>query len=305
MARDWAIDDAGEALGPRQEMSALALADAMPRLMVAARRSAATILHGLHGRRRAGPGEDFWQYRRFTSGEPANRVDWRRSARDDTLYVREPEWEVAHTVWIWIDRSPSMWFRSDLARASKVERAIVLGLAMADLLVAGGERVGLLGLRRPRANRHVVADFAEALRTRLGESDALPVEPIAARAEALLIGDFLAPAEETEAAIARLAARGARGHLILIADPVEEVFPFNGRTEFRDPETGERFLVGRAQEYRDAYAERLALHRERLRAATRKAGWSLALHRTDRPAEEALLALHARIGAGDALAGAA
>src|SRR5580692_11962120 len=75
------------------------LAAAMPRLILEARRVAATVLHGSHGRRRVGPGENFWQYRRFVSGEPASRVDWRRSARDDHLYVREREWEAAHTVW--------------------------------------------------------------------------------------------------------------------------------------------------------------------------------------------------------------
>src|SRR4030088_1441124 len=88
--------------------SARTLAATMPRLILEARRVAATVIHGLHGRRRAGPGENFWQYRRFVSGEPASRVDWRRSARDDHLYVREQEWEAAHTVWLWADRSPAM-----------------------------------------------------------------------------------------------------------------------------------------------------------------------------------------------------
>ena len=82
------------------------LAASLPRLVLEARRIAANVIHGLHGRRRAGAGESFWQYRRFVSGEPAQRVDWRRSARDDHLYVREQEWEAAHTVWLWPDRSP-------------------------------------------------------------------------------------------------------------------------------------------------------------------------------------------------------
>src|SRR5262245_36392058 len=76
---------------------ALRLLTAIPRLVLEARRVAASVFHGLHGRRRAGPGENFWQYRRFMSGEPASRVDWRRSGRDDHLYVREREWEAAHT----------------------------------------------------------------------------------------------------------------------------------------------------------------------------------------------------------------
>src|SRR5271154_5167295 len=79
------------------------LAASMPRPIPKTRRVAASVFPGLHGRRRAGPGENFWQYRRFVPGEPASRVDWRRSARDDHLYVRELEWEAAHTVWIWPD----------------------------------------------------------------------------------------------------------------------------------------------------------------------------------------------------------
>src|SRR5215510_13314563 len=110
------------------------LAAAMPRLILEARRVAATVIHGLHGRRRAGSGENFWQYRRFVSGEAAARVDWRRSARDDHLYVREQEWEAAHTVWIWPDRSPSMVFASPLAKATKLERSLVIAMALAEVL---------------------------------------------------------------------------------------------------------------------------------------------------------------------------
>ena len=112
-------------------------------------RVAATLAHGLHGRRRAGPGESFWQFRPFVAGEAASRIDWRRSARDDRLYVREREWEAAHTVWLWIDRSASMGFGSTLAQAPKVERALVLALALGDTFVEAGERVGLEDLGSP------------------------------------------------------------------------------------------------------------------------------------------------------------
>src|SRR6202030_1153295 len=125
------------------------LASNMPRLILEARRIATTIIHGLHGRRRAGSGENFWQYRRFVSGEPAQRGDWRRSGRDDHLYVREHEWEDAHTVWIWPDRSHSMTFASPLAKEAKLDRALVIAFALAEVLVEGGERIGVPGLTRP------------------------------------------------------------------------------------------------------------------------------------------------------------
>src|SRR5712664_2644113 len=136
-----------EAEAARQATGAArSLSATMPRLILEARRVAATVIHGLHGRRRAGTGENFWQFRRFVSGEPASRVDWRRSARDDHLYVREQEWEAAHTVWLWPDRSLSMAFASRQARDSKLERGLIVTFALAELLVAGGERVGVPGL---------------------------------------------------------------------------------------------------------------------------------------------------------------
>src|ERR1700739_4707224 len=139
------------------------LAASMPRLILEARRVAATVIHGLHGRRRAGPGENFWQYRRFVSGEPASRVDWRRSARDDHLYVREQEWEAAHTVWIWADRSPSMVFTSQLAQESKLDRTVVIASALAEVLVQAGERVGMPGLMRPTGSRNVLDKMTNAI----------------------------------------------------------------------------------------------------------------------------------------------
>src|SRR5690242_5428424 len=139
------------------------LAATMPRLILEARRVAATIIHGLHGRRRSGPGENFWQYRRFVSGEPADRVDWRRSARDDHLYVREQEWEAAHTVWVWPDRSPSMVFASPAVWETKLDRALVVAFALAEILVEGGERIGIPGIMRPTASRDVIERMAEAI----------------------------------------------------------------------------------------------------------------------------------------------
>src|SRR5437660_7724993 len=115
----------------RADGESCTLAASLPRLVLEARRIAANVIHGLHGRRRAGSGENFWQYRRFVSGEPASRVDWRRSARDDHLYVRELEWEAAHTVWVWPDRSPSMSFVSQLATDTKLERTVVVAFALA------------------------------------------------------------------------------------------------------------------------------------------------------------------------------
>ncbi|WP_029029378.1 DUF58 domain-containing protein [Salinarimonas rosea] len=296
--------------GRAEADAALALAHRLPRLVLEARRVSATLAHGLHGRRRAGPGESFWQFRPFHPGEPASRVDWRRSARDDRLYVREREWEAAHSVYVWIDRSASMAFSSDLAQCPKIERAIVLGLALSDAFVEAGERVGLIGLLPPRASRRVVETFAEAIAAdRAGlEADLPPEAPLRAQDEALLVSDFLTPVSELAPRIESLSASGARGHLLMIADPVEETFPFAGQAVLEDLEGGGRLRVGDAAAWGEGFRTRLAEHRGALADLARRRGWTLTLHRTDRPASEAALRVLTLVGAsraGQGLTGAA
>ncbi len=274
-----------------------ALAATMPRLILEARRIAATIIHGLHGRRRAGPGENFWQYRRFMSGEPAARVDWRRSARDDHLYVREQEWEAAHTVWIWPDRSASMSFKSALALDGKLERTLVIAFALAEVLIEGGERVGIPGLMRPTASRNVIERMAEVMLHDAAARTSLPVSfAPSPRAEVVVLSDLWSPIAEVQHMIAQLAATSAHGHVVQIVDPAEETFPYAGRVEFVEPEGAGAITAGRAETWREDYQARIERHRAAIRAETDHLGWSFIIHRTDRPASDLLLALHARLG---------
>jgi uncharacterized protein (DUF58 family) len=277
------------------------LAATLPRLVLEARRIAATIIHGLHGRRRAGTGENFWQYRRFISGEPAHRVDWRRSARDDHLYVREREWEAAHTVWIWPDRSPSMAFASDLARDTKLERALVAGFALAEVLVVGGERIGVPGLLRPTASRDVIDRMAQAIVHDTAEHASLPPSfAPAPLSEVVVLSDLWSPIDDVRRTIGQLAASGAGGHLVQVVDPAEETFPYSGRVEFVEPEGAGAITAGRAETWRNDYETRIARHRAEIRAEADSRGWGFTIHRTDRPASELLLRLHSRLGAGGA-----
>jgi uncharacterized protein (DUF58 family) len=280
------------------------LSTTMPRLILEARRVAATIIHGLHGRRRAGNGENFWQFRRFMSGEPAARVDWRRSARDDHLYVREREWEAAHTVWIWPDRSPSMVFASALVWETKLDRALVVAFALAEVLVEGGERVGIPGLMRPTASRNIIERMAETIVHDPTERANLPPSfAPSPQSEVVVLSDLWSPIAEVQRTVAQLSANGAHGHVVQVVDPAEETFPFSGRVEFIDPEDGHSITVGRAEAWRADYQARLERHRAEIRAETDRLGWSFIIHRTDRPASELLLALHTRMGTGATLSG--
>jgi uncharacterized protein (DUF58 family) len=287
-----------------KRVQALDLARRLPALSLSARQAAASAQAGLHGRRRAGAGENFWQFRPFIPGEAAQNVDWRRSARDDRLYVREREWEAAQVLWVWADLSGSMNYRSPLTAQSKLDRALVLALALADSTVRAGERAGWLGLTRLSAARAIVDSLAVALIAEGRQNDEnfpdLPnAAPLRPREKAALIGDFLVAPADFSACLQRLAAQGARGHALMVFDPAEEAFPFAGQTEFYD-EAGDLLRAGRAEDYASVYRARLAAHRDALAQAARAQGWTFSLHSTERPASEALLALRIALTADKA-----
>jgi uncharacterized protein (DUF58 family) len=280
------------------EREAVGLVDRMPELLMEADRIASTVAHGIHGRRRAGPGETFWQFRQYQQGEGAQLVDWRRSASSDHLFVREREWEAAHTLYLWPNMSASMNFKSHLSVTTKADRALVLMLGATELLVRGGERVALLGLTQPTASRRATQKLAEALVMNAGAEFATS-EPPSARltrfSTVILFSDFLDPIDKVRETIEGLGAAGATGHLVQILDPAEETLPYAGRTEFLSPDGSQRWIADRAESLRDRYRARLLAHRAAIQEIAHRLGWSFLVHHTDRPASEPLLSLLMRL----------
>ena len=276
------------------------LATRLPHVLAKAREVAGSVVHGVHGRRRAGAGDAFWQFRPFASGELAHRIDWRRSARGDQLFVREREWEAAQNYFVWMDGSASMAFKSSLAGDYKIDRAAVLGLAAAEVLVQGGERVGMLGRTPALRARNIIDRLAAILADPSAprDEDIAPATDLPPRSRLLLLSDFLCDVEPLAARLAEYSRAGARGALVMILDPAEESFPFAGETLFRDTDGGAPYHAGEARSLRDAYAQRLAEHKESVAAAAKQAGFLMLVHHTDRPAAEAALALLMGLGEG-------
>jgi uncharacterized protein (DUF58 family) len=277
-----------------------ALAATLPPLLVAAERVAATVSQGVHGRRRIGQGETFWQFRRYQAGDAAGRIDWRQSAKSQPVYIRENEWEAAQSVWLWRDASSSMAYRSSEALPFKAARADLLALALASLLVRGGEHIALIGTGvAPAAGRAALLRIADTIEYGRTPTASLPAaEPLPRYARIVMIGDFLVPLAKLRATLAAFSARGVKGHLLQILDPAEETFPFAGRIQFEGPEDEGRLLIGRAESVREDYREAMAAHHRGLEALARQTGWTLATHRTDRPAETPLLALFLALSQG-------
>lgn len=269
------------------------LASRLPPLMVAAERVASTVAQGVHGRRRVGTGEAFWQFRQYEFGDPLQRIDWRQTGKRDRVYIRETEWEAAQSVWVWRDTSPSMRYRSDPRLPEKAERADLLTLALMALLMRGGERVGLIGSGLPPASgRSGLSRFAQAMLLTGADKRGLPpAAPLPRHSEVILFGDFLSPLPEIDRAVRALAGRGIKGQIMQVLDPAEEDLPFTGRTRFEGLEAEGEALIPRVESVRAEYQTLLAAHINGIGDIARAVGWGFLSHRTDRSAQSALLEL--------------
>jgi uncharacterized protein (DUF58 family) len=284
------------------------LAESLPPLLVAAERVASTVVQGVHGRRRVGQGETFWQFREYNFGDQPQSIDWRQSAKSDRVFVRQMEWEAAQSVWVWRDTSASMNWRSSDRYPDKRGRADLLTLALMALLLRGGEHVALLGSGlRPLHGRAALGRLATLIeRDRasarggarggvLAGADLPPFEPLPRDAQTVFIGDFLAPLDRIDAALRRYAEIGVKGYLLQVLDVAEESLPYDGRVRFEGLENEEPWLLSRVEAVRGDYLARLESQRAGLRAIARATGWIFATHRTDQPPQSALLALYAAL----------
>lgn len=266
----------------------------LPPLLARAEHLAGTVLLGEHGRRRAGLGDDFWQYRPVQPGDSLRMIDWRRSAKSDAQFVRQREWQVAQSVMLWVDQSASMSFTSDDETGTKADRARVLALALSILLIRAGERVGLSGTSLPprRGEAQILRLTEMLLSDEAADYGAPEARAMLPHARALFISDFLGDFGEVEAALFKAADRDVRGVVYQVLDPAEETFPFHGRAIFESMGGSLSHETRKASDLRDRYLDRLAERRERLQLLCRTTGWQFSSHDTAQSAQAALLWLY-------------
>jgi len=276
---------------------------ALPPMLVRAEKIAATVILGVHGRRVAGPGETFWQYRPYGFGDSTQRIDWHKSAQSDRVFIRENEWESANTLWVWCNTGPRMAFRSHLAPETKIDRARLLAMALASLAARAHERIGALGSpRAPGYGRLALLRVAEWIGQ--AQEDSLPAAGAQQRrAAAVLISDFLEPLDDVRQRLGAIAQAGVSGHIVQIADPAEETLPYEGRIEFMGLGSPLKYLAKKTEALREDYRAAYLAHREGLRQLARSLGWTFTLHRTDESPASVLLPLHVRISGAENRAG--
>lgn len=268
------------------------LSAALPPLLIDAERVAQTVWQGVHGRRRAGVGENFWQFRRYDVGDPAEDIDWRQSARSDKLFVRMNEWEAVQSVCLWADASGSMQYASEKKWSTKASQAQLLMLALASLLLRGGEKpLWSDGQNYKALNGKAALERVAIDAMTVGES-LPPFPPTTRHAHMVLASDFLLPDHVLQQRMHAYAAQHMRGVLLHVIDPLEESFDLDGRVELLGVEGEEAYLVPNAAALRQAYIEKFQEHQARLQHIAKSAGWFYARHITSGSASRTLLRLY-------------
>lgn len=271
------------------------IAQGFAELLANARQLAASISLGAHGRRRSGAGEEFWQYRAAMDTDALRDIDWRRSARSDDHFVRQHEWQITQAIHLWIDRGASMLFRSQETLPMKAERAAVLGLAISILLAKSGERVGLTDLPEPPKQGHDQVDKMAAALAKTSSDQEFGLPPrkeMKQGQKAVFISDFLGDWDQILESLSYAANQNVDGFLVQVLDPIEENFPFKGRTVLFSMTEGHKFETLRAQSLRDEYKDKLADRKAALQQLARKTGWRYCCHQTNTPAMEPMMWLY-------------
>lgn len=281
-----------------QRSDAERLVQALPPLILAAEHLVNAFDMGVHGRRRAGTGEDFWQFKQYGPDDPASSIDWRQSAKREHVYIRQKEQETAETVWIWRDQSPTLDYRSDAAGQSKMERASLLALALALSLSRSGEKFGLLGQAEkastgPSSFNRFTQRLMQAGTPSL--ASLARSEGLSNRSTIVLISDFLIEPQEISSIVRSFVALGCHGFLLHIADPAEVELPFQGRTRFLSLADDGSLTLGRVEAAREEYQSLFNAHRREIATLAERMSWDYAFHRTDSPASEAFARLYSAL----------
>jgi uncharacterized protein (DUF58 family) len=223
---------------------------------------------GASGRHRAlvkGLSQDFAQHRPYAPGDELKTLDWKVYARQDRYYVREYTAENVLTTHILLDCSGSMNFSAG-GRQPKHEHACRLAMAMAYLVLAGGDAAGLTTFgaapRRflpPRSSlAHLELMDAMLVEEKpSGETDLSRVLEAAAgrikrRSLVVLISDLLGDPERVLRVVKSFKARRHELLVLQVLDPQEREFDFDGPTVFESLE-GEPDLFCDAGALRQAY----------------------------------------------------
>ena len=285
----------------------MALLAELPSLDLQARYMVDGYLSGRHRSPQRGSSVEFAEYRAYQLGDDLRRVDWRLFGRTDRLCVKQYEEETQLRVFLVLDASASMNYRSRAEAMNKGEFARVLLAAMGLLAQRQGDPFGLgivgqelRSFLRARASApHWRAFIGRLEAVQIGGQTALAqsleelAEVIPPRSLVVIASDFYEDLPPLQAALQRLRYDHHETVGLHVLDPMEIDFDLEQAGTFVEAEDGARLKLD-APSARRGYLERFGRFCAELDDTFHAAGGEIVRLRTDRAPFDALVAYLAR-----------
>lgn len=268
------------------------------RLVLLSRYTVEGNLAGAHRSPLRGPSSEFADHKSYGQGDDPKHIDWRVLARTDKYFIKRYEDETNLRVYLALDRSASMGYRSEEDGVTKFQFACHLAAALGYVIVKARDSVGLflhgekVDVKMDSGNsfQHLnnLLKHVQSHPPSEGTAIAKTLHEIAGsvrrRALIVVISDLLGDEAAINVALAHL--RKQRHDVIVFQtlDPAEIDLTFKKGCELRDLETGERLAVnprGLAAEYRKVFGAFL----EQYQKACAGMNIDYRLVRTDQPLE--------------------
>jgi uncharacterized protein (DUF58 family) len=278
-------------------------------LRLRARHLADGVYAGGHRSARKGAGVEFGGHRPYVPGDDLRFFDRRALLKHDRMMVREFETETDRAVWLCVDATASMAYRSAKAPGAKLAYGALLGAALARVALSSGDPVGLgwIGGRGALAlpamgGREAFDRVVGALESIMAAGDAKADEgsmeralaPIARRAKrgsiVVLISDLVDLPERALSAFTALGTNGRKLVVIRVLDPMEVSFGFSGHVRLRAME-GSAVVETDADEVRAMYQARIHDIAERYSEELTRRGGRFVDASTDKPPAEVVRAV--------------
>jgi uncharacterized protein (DUF58 family) len=248
---------------------------ALAPLRLKARAVAEGVYAGMHRSVRKGAGVEFGGQRPYVPGDDLRFFDRRSLLRHDRLMVREFETETDRALWLCVDATASMAYRSEGAPGSKLAYAALVSAALARVTLSTGDPVGLgwvgghgthgiPAMAGREAFERVIGALEGAAAAGDASADGAAIErtlgPIARRARRgaviVLLSDLLDLPDGALSSFTALATSGRTLIAVQVLDPAEAELGFSGNVRLRAAE-GDTVVEADADAVRATYKERL------------------------------------------------
>lgn len=270
-------------------------------LQLRARHIVEGYVAGLHRSPYRGFSIEFAEHREYAPGDDLRYVDWKVFGRTDKFYLKQYEDETNLIVYLVLDTSESMRYKSSEAALSKLEYAQCLAAAIGWLVLQQQDAVGLItfddqirSFVRPSGNPSHLQDLLHAMdpaetnvKTRTGPIFHELAERLTKRGVVIILSDLFDNVNTMLAGLKHFRHRRHDVAMFHVLDPIEIDFSLSGPLLFKGLEQYPEVLAD-PRALRRAYLDEVQHFLQTVKAGCHAQSADYQLMRTDRAFDMAL-----------------